>query len=300
MRVCVISPFIDDGSSTYATLPASGQNILDFIGLVCNDYDFIVLAAYNVNCYPDEVKVRGELVNKKSSATVFMERGDRNLQGARLHPSPPLKNPDDYKAFFVSVSNIFSMPKQTFSQVPTEYDINLLQHHIQERFYDVQNKKILLLICGEIDAFQYQNIVKGNVVVNGNVVVKNRKVEKKVMNLDWGTDKKDRKGVDIIINPAYTLMPWRGLMKKSLNLSMNQRIVIHTANNNQNHAKEMLTSIKVFFDGRESLIIRNPDYKHKLRWASFEIKTDATGNRRLYRIDVNHNSTKYHNIIAPT
>jgi hypothetical protein len=147
MKVCVISPFIADGSSIRATLPASRQNILDFIGLVCKEYDFIVLAGYNVNCYPNERDVQSELKKNQSLATTFLE-----TSGMKPQNYSPSNN-----AFFVSANTICDKPEQIFSKpkkvLPTVLDISILQKNLSQRFHFISNKKILLFICGEIDAF---------------------------------------------------------------------------------------------------------------------------------------------------
>jgi hypothetical protein len=295
MKICVISPFVLNlpPKNTLNPSPASKQNILDFISHVCDKYNFIVLAGYNTDCYPTEGDVQNELKQKQSLekkqsvATVFIETGGRNFNGTNnsVYPPPLLNNPDDYKAFFVSASNIFAMPKQIFSQVPNPADIYLLQQHIQERFYDIRNKKILLLICGEIDVFTYDTVNNKNIVEvdfgNG----------KENIDLEWKEDKKDGKGFDIIINPTYTPRIWTRFKKKLRNLSMNQKIVIHTANNNRNHKNLLIGNIKAFFKNSELHIRRYNAPVHNLTWASFEIKVTSSGNEEVYHIDENHNST---------
>jgi uncharacterized Fe-S cluster protein YjdI len=286
MRVCVISPFVSGKKPHLTPSPASKYDILNFIDSICCFYDFIVLAGYEPACYPTEIDVQNTLRRKQSFANVFIETGGRN-QNSQL--PAPLNNPNDYKAFFVSAAKRFPMPKQIFSENPTVAHINLLQKHIQERFYDVRDKKILLLICGEIDVFTYDTVNEKNIVEvdfgNG----------KEKIDLDWEVHQK--KEVDIIINPTYTPRGLALLTGTLRNLSMNQKIVIHIANNNQNHTnKKLRNTIKIFFNKKNPSIVPKADFhlekKYKLTWFSFEIKTDNLNNKQLYYIDGNHNSTE--------
>jgi hypothetical protein len=268
MRVCVISPFIN-GKPHLATLPTSKDKILNFIGSICDRYNFIVLAGYNAMHYPNEVEVQTELLKQKQSlATVFIETG--GMQHQNHSPSN--------KAFFVSANAIKAMPEQIFSKTKKQKlspnDVLALQKYLYQRFHTILTQEVLLLICGEVDAFKHKN----NNIHHG-------------IPLNW-------QSANIIINPTYTPRSTGFYLPKKLrNLSTQQRVVIYNVNNNQNHAsKNIRNTIKIFFDEREFIIVPELDFNldivHRLTWFPFEIGTDNLGNKEMYHIDKNHNPTK--------
>ena len=171
MKICAISPFFS----------ATQKEILNFISSI--NHDLIVLPG-NASNHPT-IKQIQKHINKKSH--VFVEIGNGKLSS---------------RPWIVSKNHTIQMPKQIFVQNPKASDLDLLQKAWLQRTQIISNKKVSFAICGEVDGFTKNGLVKYR------------------RNLPF----------EVLINPTHTVRGrWNHLGPKLSNLS-HKKVVVHTAN----------------------------------------------------------------------
>jgi len=190
MKICAISPFVS----------ATSSEILQFLSS-CS-HDLIVLPGNGKN-HPTCAQVSKVL---KRGVFAFVETG------AGKGRSVP---------WLVSLDQKIKMPSQVFAVKPTADDLDRLQSIWSARTHQVADREVSFAICGEIDAFSKNAIVKAN-----------RKLP-----------------YDILVNPTHTTRGrWNHLGVKLEALSAGTAVV-HVANNDYDH-HQVTTDVRIYVDGR--------------------------------------------------
>ncbi|MCK4947708.1 MAG: hypothetical protein KAS46_04970 [Candidatus Aureabacteria bacterium] len=207
MRICAISPL---ESST-------SKEILHFLGNC--DHDLVVLPG-NAKNHPSYIRVSKVL---KSGVLAFVETGSGK---GRLVP------------WLVSPMQKIKMPNQIFATKPTARNLDRLQDIWPERTHRICNRMISFAICGEIDGFAKNGLVKAG------------------RDLPY----------DILVNPTHTMRGrWNHLGPKLENLSAGTAVV-HVANNNYNH-HEVTTNVRIYVSG----VVMNRKNSGGIAWSECEI-----------------------------
>jgi hypothetical protein len=193
MKICAVSPFEN----------ASGEEILEFISE--RHDDLVLLPGCNWQS-PSATPAPQEIQNAaQDNVSVFVE-----VPGERAMP------------FLVTRAKITSMPSQVFKQNPDKQESEELLRALPKRRFLVGNKAVLFIICGEIDAFRPNGVLK----YPGQLP-------------DY----------DVLANPTHTLRGhWNYLGSKLEKLSM-RGMSLHAANNNKNRTG-ITTNVRIYKNGR--------------------------------------------------
>jgi hypothetical protein len=198
MRLCAVSTFTS----------SQPRVILDF--LERTTADFVLLPGSGSNT-PTPTQVQRVL---QSGVSVFVEGA-----GGKRHAIP----------YLVTSTSTEAMPRQIFSQHPTANEIDVLVQNLPDRTFTIATRKVTILICGEIIAFNPDGTVK-----HGRTLP-----------------------FDILANPAHTMMGhWNHLGRKLVNLSL-KSLVLYCTNNDHGHNR-LTTDVRIYQKGI-LLLNRNSD-----------------------------------------
>jgi len=190
MKICAVSPLES----------ANAKDILDFIG-DC-EHDLVVLPGYAEN-HPSYQSVATVL---KPGVFAFVETGPGN---------------DDKRVpWLVSSKQQVSMPSQIFSKDPKARDLDDLQEIWDERTHNICGRMVLFAICGEINAFRINGLVRRG----------------------------DNPPYDVLVNPAHTIMGFFAYLGPKLTNLSEGRVVVHVANNNRGHHR-ITTDVRIYVNG---------------------------------------------------
>jgi hypothetical protein len=140
---------------------------------------------------------------------------------------------------FVTSQAVRPMPQQIFGRKPTAKHIDALIRILPDRTFSVAARSVTFLICGELLAFNPDGSIKHG-----------RKLS-----------------LDILANPAHTLMGhWNYLDRKLKSLS-NGSVAMYATNNDRNHDR-ITTDVRIY---RNCKLVPERNTLDGLSWSQCEI-----------------------------
>jgi hypothetical protein len=165
----------------------------------------------------------------RHGSIAFVEGPGRKVVGPKQKRNRP--------GYIVRKQRIETMPPQIFKASPSAVEMDRLADILPERTIAVGRRKATFIICGEILAFNPDGSAKH------------------ARGLD----------LDILINPAHSIMGRWGQLGKKLKRLSRRSVVVHVANNDRNH--HLKTDVRIYKDGE--LMPRNSDIN--IAWSECEI-----------------------------
>lgn len=223
MRICAVSPLCFPYGETddYYLSSSVKLELLNFLNGL--HHDLIVLPGY-LRGYPSVEDIQN---NIRPGVVVFMELG--SMKTKKMESTPML----------ISRRKILVMHKQIFGINPGVKELRKLTEIWPERSHFISGKNVSFIMCGEVDAFAKDGLVKHG------------------FELDF----------EVLINPTHTLRGrWNHLGEKLENLSKQGKAVIHVANNTRENLR-ITTGVRIYIDGE--ILPRN--FENNLAWSECDL-----------------------------